>query len=88
MGRLNTSPRKNWVEDEGGLPRKIEHVAIEIMKSGVPKHVAIPAAINWCKYICRTGDVENWRGKQNVNAPSRAEACAAIAQWNAMKARR
>jgi hypothetical protein len=86
-GRLNWSARENWVDKVGGLPNLIERVAIHIMESGRPRHIAIPAAINWVKYICATGDVKNWAGRQNVNAPSRAAACKAVAEWNAKKAR-
>lgn len=87
MGRLNWSPRENWVEKHGGLPRLIERVAIHIMEHGRPREQAIPAAINWVKWICTTGDVKNFPGTQSVNPPSRAEACKAMAEWQALKAR-
>jgi hypothetical protein len=38
------------------------------------------------KRMCATGDTD-WPGRQNVNAGSRAEACAAVADWEAKKAR-
>lgn len=87
MGKLNWSPKQNWVDRVGGLPKLIERVAIHIMENGRPREEAIPAAINWVKWICTTGDVKNFPGVQSVNAPSRAEACAAVAEWEAMKAR-
>ena len=66
----------------------IERVAKHIMANGGGgRERAIPAAINWVKWICTTGDVKNWPGTQNVNAPSRAEACKAVAEWEAKKAR-
>lgn len=46
---------------------------------------AIAVAVNAAKKMCATGDL-NWPGLQNVNAGSRAEACAAVARWEAMKA--
>ena len=47
---------------------------------------AIASAINWCKYIVRTGDVENWPGPQQVNPKSVGECVAALALWESMKA--
>ena len=41
--------------------------------------------VNAAKKMCATGDL-NWPGLQNVNPGSRAEACAAVSRWNAMKA--
>ena len=49
LGRLDWSPKKNWVENEGGLPRYIEEVAIGIMKSGKTRERAIPIAISRIK---------------------------------------
>lgn len=49
------------------------------------KSHAIATAVNVAKKMCASGDV-NWPGKQQVNAGSQAEACAAVARWNAMKA--
>jgi hypothetical protein len=46
---------------------------------------AIAVAVNAVKKMCGTGDL-NWSGKQNVNAGSRAEACAAVSSWEAKKA--
>lgn len=87
MGKLNWSPRENWVDKVGGLPKLIERVAIHIMESGRPRHIAIPAAVNWVKRICATGDVKNFPGIQNVNGMSRAACCKAVAEWEAKKAR-
>lgn len=85
---LNRSPRKNWVDrDSEGLPPLVRRVARHIERSGRPLSVAIPAAINWVKHVCSTGDVENFPGLQRVNPVSRAAACRAVAQWDALKAR-
>lgn len=85
MGALDTSPRKNWVEKRGGLPRYIERIALHLVTKGMTKSHAIAVAINAAKKMCATGDV-NWPGMQHVNMGSRAEACAAVARWEAMKA--
>lgn len=85
---LDRKPGTNWVEeDTKGLPGLIRRVARHIEDSGRPLDEAIPAAVNWVKHVCSTGDVENFPGRQNVNAPSRAAACRAVAEWNALKAR-
>src|SRR5690606_27483392 len=46
---------------------------------------AIAVAVNAVKKMCATGDV-NFPGKQSVNVGSRAEACAAVADWERKKA--
>ena len=84
-GRLNQSPKVNWVEEQGGLPAYIERIAIHLKAKGMPTSRAVATAINAAKRMCATGDL-NWPGLQNVNPGSRAEACAAVARWNAMKA--
>lgn len=85
MGRLDESPRKNWVEEQGGLPSYIERIAVHLKAKGMPTSQAIATAVTAAKRMCATGDL-NWPGLQNVNPGSRAEACAAVARWNAMKA--
>lgn len=79
LGRLNWSPRKNWVENEGGLPKYIEDVAIGIMKStGYPRERAIPIAIS---------RIKRWAaGLDGVKKDTQAKAIAALAQWEKMKA--
>jgi hypothetical protein len=51
----------------------------------MPVGQAVATAVNAAKKMCATGDL-NWPGLQNVNPGSRAQACAAVARWNAMKA--
>lgn len=71
-GKLDWSPKKNWVESEGGLPKFIEDVAIHIMESsGYTRERAIPAAISQTKKFAAKGN---------------ARAQAALAQWEKMKA--
>ena len=84
MGKLDRSPRKNWVEQQGGLPKYIERIAVHLVAKGMPTGRAIATAVNAAKKMCATGDL-NWPGLQNVNPGSRAEACAAVARWEAMK---
>lgn len=79
LGRLNWSPRKNWVERAGGLPKYIEDVAIGIMKSGRTREQAIPIAISRIKVWARGGG--------GVKADTVARAIKALAQWEALKAK-
>lgn len=77
-GTLDWSPKKNWVDDEGGLPKYIEKIALALVRGGHPRSRAIAIAISRCK---------RWAaGGENVNADTRAKAAAAIAQWEKMKA--
>ena len=78
LGRLDWSPKKNWVENEGGLPRYIEEVAIGIMKSGKTREQAIPIAIS---------RIKRWAaGLDGVKKDTQAKAIAALAKWEKMKA--
>lgn len=89
MGKLERKPGgpDNWIEREGGLPRYIERIAIHLVNErGFTVSHAIATAVNAAKTWCRTGDVKQWAGFQNINAGSRAQACAAVARWEAMKA--
>lgn len=85
MGRLDHSPKKNWVENAGGLPSYIERIAVHL-EGSMGTSAAIATAINAAKKMCATGDL-NFPGSQNVNPGSRAEACAAVAEWEALKAK-
>jgi len=76
----------NWVEKVGGLPKFIKRIRNHLTRKGMPMSRAIATAVNVVKKMCATGDT-NWPGKQNVNAGSRAQACAATAEWEAKKAR-
>jgi hypothetical protein len=87
MGKLERKPGgpDNWVERQGGLPKYIERIAVHLHAKGMPIPQAIATAVNVAKKSCATGDL-NWPGIQHVNPGSRAEACAAVARWEAMKA--
>jgi uncharacterized protein YdaT len=78
---------KNWVEQTGTghLPRYIRRIANHLKKQGYSESRAIAVAVNAAKKMCASGDT-NFPGKQNVNAKSRAEACKAVAEWNAKRA--
>lgn len=76
----------NWVEDQGGLPPYIDRIRKHLEKKGMTESHAIAVAVNAVKRMCASGDT-NFPGRQNVNVGSRAEACAAVARWEAMKTR-
>jgi len=74
---LDRSPKQNWVEKRGGLPRYVRMVANALVRQGKSRSAAIGMAI---------GVIRNWaQGKSNVRPQVRAAAAAAIAQWEAMK---
>ena len=81
LGRLNWSPRKNWIEIvNGDLPKYIVDVALGIMRgTGYPRERAIPIAISRIKVWARGGG--------GVNADTVAKAAAALAAWEALKAK-
>lgn len=78
---LDTHPTKhNWVEDAGGLPEYICEIARAIMRGGTKDTGrAISIAVARCKVWAAGGG--------NVNADTRAKARAAIAEWEAKKAK-
>ena len=79
-GRLDRSPKSNWVEDSGGLPAYIEDIAVSLHeKRGMTISRAIAVAV---------GRVKKWAaGGDNVKPDTRAKAAAALAQWEKLKAR-
>lgn len=78
-GRLDWSPRSNWVEDNGGLDPYIEKVALALIRSGMSREKAIATAIN---------KIKKWAaGGEGVNADTVARAQKALASWEALKAR-
>lgn len=77
----------NWVEKAGGLPSYIERIAKHLhYEKGMTISHAIATAVNVVKKMCATGDL-NFPGRQNANGGSKAQACAAVAQWEAKKAK-
>jgi len=71
---------KNWVDDTGGLPNYICHIAKALRdEKGMPTGRAIAIAVSRCKVWASGGG--------DVDADTRAKAAAAISQWEAKKAR-
>lgn len=76
---LDRSPKKNWVENNGGLPPYIRKIARAVEKTGRPLSQAIEIAI---------GKVKDWAaGGDNVTPKTQAKAAAALAAWTALKGR-
>ncbi len=67
---LDSSPGKNWVESEGGLPQPICEMAKEIMKTGKTKSQAIAIAVSRAKVLAAKGNAKYVR---------------AVAQWEKMR---
>lgn len=84
---LDRKPGKsNWVDKTGGLPSYIERIAKHLhYEKGMPIGRAIATAVNAAKKMCATGDL-NFPGRQTLNVGSRAQACKAVAEWNAKRA--
>lgn len=76
---LDSSPKKNWVENSGGLPNYICRIARAIMRGGKTKSQAIAIAVSRAKKWAAGGD--------DVDADTRAKAAKAVAQWEALKAK-
>lgn len=94
MGQLSkTAAIDNWIDRLPAALKAAWHRSI-MYRAAVHMHRergmgvghAIASAKNWCEYIVRTGDVENWPGPQQVNPKSVAECAAALAIWEQMKA--
>lgn len=95
MPSLDWSPKKNWVDRKGvmkssgdrGLPEYISRLAKQFTYA---KKLGRQKAIQWAVGIadrwCKTGRVRK-SGAGKLNPGSRAQACAAMAQWRQMKAR-
>lgn len=77
---LDRSPKKNWVENGGGLPKYIERIAKHLhYEKGMDIGRAIATAIS---------TVKRWAaGGGNVKADTQAKAAAALAQWEKLKAK-
>jgi hypothetical protein len=74
----NKPGKTNWVEDAGGLPPYIEKIARDLIATHGTSG-AIRLAV---------GAVKRWaRGGGDVKPDTRAKAQAALAQWEAMKAK-
>lgn len=79
-GTLDWSPKENWVDKVGGLPKYIERIALALIRErGMPRERAIPVAINRVKMWAAGGG--------DVNPDTRAKAAKAVAEWEAKKAK-
>lgn len=76
---------QNWVQKAGGLPSYIKRISKHLTEKGMDQSRAIATAVNVAKKMCSTGDL-NYPGLQHVNPGSKAEACAAVTDWEAKKA--
>lgn len=76
----------NWVEDAGGLPGYIDRIKKHLEQKGMDESRAIATAVNAAKKMCATGDT-SLPGKQEINPGSQAEACEAVAEWEAKRAK-
>jgi len=56
-----------------------------VRERGMPAPKAEAVAIQSARKMCSDPDGSNWKGVQDVNAGSRAEACAAVAEWDRRK---
>ena len=71
------SPKKNWVEEQGGMPWYMKIVRNALLRQGHDMESATAIAVNTMK---------RWAaGGQHVHPQVRAAAAAALAQWEAMK---
>lgn len=94
MASLARVPGKqNWIEN---LPKPLQEAFEKSWLHRVAEHLAEPrgdmtvghaiaVGVNAAKKACATGDL-NWPGIQHINLASRAQACAAVAVWESMKA--
>lgn len=62
------------------IPPYMKRIEKHLIAGGMGESQAIATAVNAAKKMCSTGDL-NFPGSQQVNPGSKAEACAAVAQW-------
>lgn len=76
----------NWVDDVGGLPGYIRDIADSLMKKGHSESRAIATAVKTVKRWAKGGPARQG-GEGHVSAKTQAKAAAALAEWEAKKAR-
>ena len=77
---LDRSPKANWVERAGGLPKYINDIAHDLhTERGMTISRAIATAVSKVKKWAAGGD--------NVKPDTRAKAAAALAEWEKLKAK-
>lgn len=83
---LDRSAGSNWVQQTGGLPSLIDRAAKHLhYERGRTISAAIATAVNWAKKMCASGTA--FGGKVKVSGKAQAAACAAVAEWEAKKAK-
>jgi hypothetical protein len=75
---LDESPGSNWVQANGGLPDYICRIAKAIKKSGKTTSQAISIAVDRVKV---------WSTGKGVDKDTQGKAAAALAQWEALRAK-
>lgn len=94
---LDRSPKQNWVDKAGGLPNYIERIAKHVhYEHGKDISRAIAIAVGVVRRWCHGGSVSA-RGElrkggaekpvSGVSAKTKAKACAALAEWDAKRAK-
>lgn len=85
---LDWSPKKNFWDKVGGLPKYIASVATALIQDrGMDRGRAIATAKNRVEHWCTTGHDNNLKGNPPVSKAVQAAACAAIAEWKTKLAR-
>lgn len=80
--------KQNWVDKAGGLPSFIERIAKHLhYEKGYEIGRAIAVAVNTCRRWAAGGTVTEHGSSHGVSAETRAKAVAALASWEAKKAR-
>lgn len=83
----NKKNKTNWVEQAGGLPKYIERIAKHLRsEQGFTTSHAIATAVNTVKRWAAGGTVQEHGGKK-VSAATQAKAAAALAEWEAKRAK-
>lgn len=77
---LDMEPGSNWVQDVGGLPDYICRIARAILRGGKKTSVSQAIAI-------AVSRVKVWASGKGVNKDTQAKAAAAVADWEAKRAK-
>jgi hypothetical protein len=80
---LNWSPKVNYIEKVGDLPKYIASVATALIQdAGMSREHAIATAVNTVRSWCKTGHARNLKGNPKLSPAVHAEACKQIADWD------
>jgi HK97 family phage major capsid protein len=64
------------------LPDFMARIAAHLVEKGMPEPHAVATAVQTARKFCEEGDT-NWPGEQHINGGSRADACRAVAEYEA-----